>query len=407
MPGIPAGLELAVKRYGTRPLRDALQPAIALAREGFVLGTAAAPIRAAAAQLATDPASRALYLPGGQPPAATDRFRNPDLARLLEALAEANSTAPLYRGEFAAQIAQAFRAGGGLVTKEDLAQYEAREVPPLTLQWDDWTVSTAPLTAGGLTVLQMLAILRAAGWHERPGAAVESRALQVEAFRYAWQDRLQFLGDPQGTGSPLPELLSHERTRAAASEIVQAVADRRPLAVRATSRPDQGTIHLSAADRAGNFVAVTLTHGGAFGARVTVPGLGLTLGHGMSRFEPTGGPNAPGPGKRPLNNMCPTVLAKRGRPVMALGGRGGRKIPNAVGEVLLQILGRGHDLAQAIAQPRLHTEGTLAVSLEKAWPADSRNDLELRGYKISTAASATVSAVAAGEKPGEYLTAMR
>src|SRR4029079_6131918 len=96
---------------------------------------------------------------------------------------------------------------------------------------------------------------------------------------------------------------------------------------RATSRPDQGTINLSAADAQGNLVAVTLTHGNSFGARVTVPGLGLTLGHGMSRFDPhPDHPNAPGPHKRPLNNMCPTIILRDGKPLLALCATGGRTV---------------------------------------------------------------------------------
>src|SRR5439155_1135034 len=163
----------------------------------------------------------------------------PDLADLLEALARGRSAEPFYRGDVARRIAAAFKKHGGLVTADDLAAYRAREVRPLELVWGGYSVRTPPPTAGGLTVLEALALM----------------------------------------------------------------------------------------------------HGGSFGACVTVAGLGLTLGHGMSRFDPRPGhPNAPGPGKRPLHNMCPTVVLKDGRPVLALGGRGGRKIPNAVFEVLVHFV---------------------------------------------------------------------
>src|SRR5206468_8238641 len=130
-----------------------------------------------------------------------------------------------------------------------------------------------------------------------------------------------------------------------------------------------GTIHLNAADAQGNLVALTLTHGGSFGALVTVDGLGLLLGHGMSRFDPRPGrPNSPGPGKRPLNNMCPTVVLRDGKPILAVGGTGGRKIPNSVFTVLTQYVGRDASITDAVATPRLHTEGDLNLTLEASWP---------------------------------------
>jgi gamma-glutamyltranspeptidase / glutathione hydrolase len=219
---------------------------------------------------------------------------------------------------------------------------------------------------------------------------------------------LQFFGDPDHAEVPVVRILDDATIRKAAGQIEAAVKDKQPLPVRVTSRPDQGTINLSAADKEGNLVAVTLTHGGSFGARVTVPGLGLTLGHGMSRFDPhPGHPNCPGPGKRPLNNMCPTIVAKNGRPVIAVGARGGRKIPNAVAEVLLQLVARKKDLADAVAAPRLHTEGTLAVALEKHWPAAQADALKQRGYTVTTAASATVSAAGLSDDAGRFAAAMR
>src|SRR5262245_22558288 len=115
-------------------------------------------------------------------------------------------------------------------------------------------------------------------WAERDLAAADTLQLQVEAFRYAWQDRLELFGDPQGSASPLKKVLQSAAIRGAAEQVAKAVLAKQPLPVRTTSRPDQGTINLSVADREGNLVAVTLTHGGSFGARVTVPGLGLTLG---------------------------------------------------------------------------------------------------------------------------------
>lgn len=407
VPGILAGLELAQKTYGTKSLGDVMQPAIGLAREGFRFGAAAANLKTSARQLAADPASQKLYFRNGRPLAATDHYANPDAAKMLEQLARDNSVEAFYRGDVAERIAAAFAANGGLVTKADLAAYQARIVEPSRIAWGDWTLHTAPLTAGGVTTLHALLLLEQLKWAEREALAADTLALQIEAFRYAWQDRLELFGDPDKVAVPLARLLDPATIRQAAKQIEKAVADKRPLSVRVTSRPDTGTISLSAVDRQGNLAAMTLTHGRGFGARVTVPGIGVTLGHGMSRFDVhPDHPNAPGPHKRPLNNMCPTIAVKGGKPLFAIGGRGGRKIPNAVGEVLLQLVARGKDLREAVAAPRLHTEGTLAVSFEKEWPGEPIAGLVGRGYVVNTAASATISAVGL-DGEGRFVTAMR
>src|SRR5205823_6923851 len=134
-------------------------------------------------------------------------------------------------------------------------------------------------------------------------------------------------------------------------------------------RPAGGTIHLNAVDSAGLVVALTFTHGEAFGSQVTVDGLGLVLGHGMSRFDPRPGrSNSVGPGKRPLHNMCPTVVTRDGKPVLALGATGGRKIPNTLFDVLAYTVGEGRPLAEAVLGPRMHTEGDMQLTLEAKWP---------------------------------------
>ncbi len=155
-------------------------------------------------------------------------------------------------------------------------------------------------------------------------------------------------------------------------------------------------------------VALTLTHGSHFGARVTVDGLGLTLGHGMSRFDPRPGhPNSPGPGKRPLHNMCPTIVLKDGQPVCALGGHGGRKIPNAIFDVLTCLVAQDATLADAVAAPRLHTEGGKAIVLEAAWPEANVEHLRGLGYTVTRGPSAGVHAIACDPQTGQLQAAAR
>jgi gamma-glutamyltranspeptidase/glutathione hydrolase len=141
---------------------------------------------------------------------------------------------------------------------------------------------------------------------------------------------------------------------------------------------------------------------------VTVEGLGLILGHGMSRFDPRPGKaNSPGPGKRPLNNMCPTVVLRDGKPILALGGRGGRRIPNAVFEVLAGLVGRDAALEDAVAAPRLHTEGGLTVTLEAKWPEAAVEHLKNVGYTVTRGASAILDAASFDPTTGAIRTASR
>lgn len=408
VPGILAGLELALKRHGTRSFRDSVQPAAQLARDGFKLPVALAnSFKNGLAQYSKDPGSRKLFLRDGEPLAAGEIFRNPDLAVLLDTLAQRNSADSFYRGDIAQHIAAAFAKNGGLVTAKDMAAYHAREVEPLRLAWNGCDVRTAPLTAGGLTVLQTLATLRALGWDKQPDDVARTHA-RIEALRVAWADRLALLGDPEHAQVPIAKLLSEGYAQETAERVRRVVKDGKILPLQVESRLQPGTINLSAVDKHGNLAALTLTHGGGFGARVTVDGLGLTLGHGMSRFEPQADhPNAPGPGKRPLHNMCPTVVLREGRPVLAVGGRGGRKIPNALFEALTQFVALGRPMEAALAAPRLHTDGNPSLELEAKWPAAEVEALGRLGYKTKTAASATLSATSFNSKTGECRAALR
>jgi len=178
--------------------------------------------------------------------------------------------------------------------------------------------------------------------------------------------------------------------------------------MKSDGRPAGGTIHLNAVDSSGMMVALTFTHGNAFGAQVTVDGLGLILGHGMSRFEPRPGrPNSPGPGKKPLHNMCPTVVTRESKPVLALGATGGRKIVNTVGEVLAHRVGANYALAEAVKTPRVHTEGDLSLLLEKDWPAGVVDRFKEVGYAVKEGSGANLSAIERDLATGELRAAAR
>ena len=395
VPGVLAGLQLALDRFGTKGFAEVAKPAIRAARDGVPLkkGVAAA-IAGARDRLAKDPGSARLYLKNGAPLAEGATFRNPDLAALLQKLADKGRVDAFYKGDIAAAIAAAFKTNGGLVTAADLAAYKPDEVKPLALEWQGHAIHTPPPTAGGLSVLQALATLKALGWEKWDFTEPSTVRARVEALRIAWQDRLALLGDPKHADVPVERLLSEKYAAQSADRVRVAIKDGKPVEGRGDARPGGGTIHLNAIDRSGLTVALTFTHGEAFGAQVTVPGLGLTLGHGLSRFDPRPGrANSVGPGKRPLHNMCPTVVAKGGKPLLALGATGGRRIPNTLFDVLTYRLGEGRSLTNAVKAPRVQTEGDLALTLEAAWPSAVKDHFKTVGYATKDGPAASLSAI--------------
>jgi gamma-glutamyltranspeptidase/glutathione hydrolase len=381
VPGTVAGLDLILRRFGTRSLRQCLAPAIALAEGGAHAG----PIRSV-----DDPARSGQ--PGGTL-ADRARRRNEDLIGLLRQLAADNSSESFYRGPIAARIADAFARHGGLVTRADLAAYRAREVAPLSLEWTGYVLHTAPLTATGALLLQAFGALRALDWTRL--SPEERLHAKLEALRIGWADRLRHWGDPEHVNVPLDRLLSSDHATASAALIRTALERRQPVPLDVEPSRAGGTVNLSAADQDGNLIAITLTHGGGHGAQVVVDGLGMILGHGMSRFDPRPGlPNSPGPGKRPITNMCPTIVTRAGVPVLAAGGAGGTRIPNSLHEVLLNRVAVGASLEDSLAAPRLDTNGTLQLTLEKKHPPANEALFRARGYVTKRGPSANISLAA-------------
>ncbi len=405
LPGTLAGLQLALDRFGTRPLGTLLAPAIRLAREGFALPQPlASVIRNFSGQFQRDPGSARLFFADGKAPAAGEIFRNPDLAALLEKLAAENSVVSFYHGEIARHIAREFRKHGGLVTEQDLANYQAHEVRPLAFQWRGVTVFTAPLTAGGLSALQALATLKALEWETMDPADPKSAQVRLEALRIAWHDRLTLLGDPEAGEVPVARLLSDAQAERSAQRVRQALKDERPIPGATDGRSAGGTTHLSAVDKNGMMVALTLTHGNGFGAQVTVEGLGLILGHGMSRFNPhPGHPNSPRPGARPLDNMCPSLVFRGGRAAIAMGATGGRRIPSTLCDVLVHLVGREQSLDVAAAAPRLHTEGGVLLQLAKGWSDEQIAYFKRVGYTVEPGAGANFNGIARNPVSGDLV----
>lgn len=403
VPAVLAGLQLALDKHGTKRFPELVQPAIKRARDGFSVSKGfAGALSAARSRLAADPGSAKLFFANGKPLAEGGTFRNPDLATMLETLADRGCVASFYQGDIAEKIALAFRKNGGLLTAADLAAYKPAQVTPLSLDWNGYRIRTPPPASGGLTVLQTLAALQALGWN---GHDDSSDQALVECLRVAWTDRLALLGDPKHTDVPVMKLLSQEYARESADRVRAAVRDKKPLQGNSDGRSASGTIHLNAVDASGLAASLTFTHGESLGAQVTVDGLGLVLGHGVSRFDPRAGrPNSPGPGKRPLHNMCPTVVTKDEVAVLALGATGGRRIVSAVACVLARRFGECKSLAEAVQAPRYHAEGNLALTTDEGSSLKAFTSL---GYSATTGKVATLFAIQREQMSGELTSAAR
>lgn len=395
VPGVMAGLQLLIDRFCSVSFPELVQPAVTSARDGFPWPESLAKTIANRPIFRSDPGSKKLYFRNHKPLAAGEIFRNPDLATLLETLANQNRVDDFYKGGVAARIADGFARNGGLVTAADLAAYSARTVEPLSLRLGDYTVLTPPLTAGGLSTLQMLHAEHCLPT-ELPTNSPEYFHAIIEIMRIAWRDRLTLTGDlPATSASELAtSLLSPEHAQQTALAAAKAAKEKYILQHGLKANAQSGTIHISAADDQGLMIALTLTHGGSFGSGVTVDGLGLTLGHGMSRFDPNPGhPNCPGPSKRPLHNMVPCIVTRNGQSLFAMGGAGGRRIPNTVFSILRAAVLFNMPLTDALSTTRMHTEGTLNVSLTASTPGGDQEYLKTLGYHTTTGPAAAIAAV--------------
>jgi gamma-glutamyltranspeptidase / glutathione hydrolase len=361
VPGSVAGLALALERYGTMSLADALAPAIEIARDGLVPDWYLALKHAQhLEELAAFPETARVYLRHGRsiyrPPSmqAGDVVRYPDLAESLALIAKEGPDA-FYRGAIADAIAEEMARGGGLITKEDLVAYQVRVAAPLTGRYRDLELAFAPGATGGITALETLNILNEFPAARVGGNTVEGLHLRACALKRAFRDRFQYLGDPAVVEAPWERLVSREHARAAAREIRAGGARAGgPRGGRATDC----TTHLGAIDRDRNMVALTNTAVSMWGSRVVVKGTGILLNNGMIWFDPEPGrANSVAGGKRVLVNMVPALGFKRGRPHLTIGAPGGRAIISAIPQTIANIAdGRG-TLQDAVEAPRVHTEG--------------------------------------------------
>jgi gamma-glutamyltranspeptidase / glutathione hydrolase len=381
IPGVVAGLDEIRRTWGTLPLPQLLASAIRAAREGWACNTrtSACVAEYAGALRESFPETARLVMPEGRLPQPGDRLANPELAGVLEHLSRAGLR-DFYEGETAGRIADYIQSEGGILTREDLAQYSAHHAVPTEMDYREHRLHTAPIGCGGITSYQMLRVLEA--FELPPPASGAFFHLFAEVMKACWQRRLTQLGDPAFTDVSEMEQLQPALIAEIRSEVrsrLDRASDPTPIA----PDPFFCTSHICTADAAGNVVSLTQTHGASFGSLVTVPGTGLTFGHGMARFEPRPGwPNSIAPGKRPLHNMAPMLVTRDGKPTAAYGTPGGRTIVNNQAYFTLGLFQWGLDPAATLALPRIHSEEAGRLKIERLVPVEIGRELEALGHHL-------------------------
>ena len=400
VPGSVAGFETARAKYGTLSRQDLMAPAIALAKDGFILDQGDATTFARGAErLAKDPEAAKIFLKAdGSPYRSGERLMQPDLAATLTAISDMGPDG-FYKGQAAEAISSASQKGGGILSKEDFAQYEVRELKPVTCSYRGYEIiSSPPPSSGGVIICEILNVLEGYPLAYLGAGSADTVHVMAEAMRYAYVDRNSALGDPDFVDNPVSKLLD----KGYAAEI-RAKIDPYRAGVSKDLMPEgfgehTETTHYSIIDDEGNAVAVTYTLNGSFGAGVVAPGTGVLLNNEMDDFtQKPGVPNLYGlvqgeanaiqPKKTPLSSMSPTVVAKDGKPFMVIGSPGGSRIITITLEAIVNVIDHGMDIQEAIDAPRIHHQwlpDTLSIEPHGLSP-DTLKMLAGMGYHLDVA----------------------
>jgi len=373
VPGTVRGLARAHRRFGKLAWKDVVMPAVDLAEQGFVISDALA--RSLNGQLAGamghfQASVEAYGKPGGGTWSGGDRLVLTDLAKTLRSIALDGPDA-FYKGWIADAIAEDMNAHGGLITKADLAAYQAKERKPLRGRYRGYEViSMPPPSSGGILLLEALNVLESYGLAAKGRDSAETLHLEIEAMRRAYLDRARYLGDPDFVRVPIAKLTSkkYAKTLVATIEPSRATSSielgKDIVTVATATEPDE-TTHFSVVDRDGMAVANTYTLEGGFGSRVVVKGAGFLLNNEMGDFNRKPGetniqgdigtpPNLIDPGKRMLSSMTPAIVVKDGTVVLITGSPGGRTIPNSVLSVVLGVTTFNMNVREAVDAFRIH-----------------------------------------------------
>jgi gamma-glutamyltranspeptidase/glutathione hydrolase len=388
-----------------------MAPAIRLARDGYALSWGDARSMTSDRGLAQFPDSKRIFQNDGKGWRQGDLFRQPELAKTLERIVAAPDD--FYTGRMAKQLAEFMQAGGGLITLDDLRAYEVKDRKPVTGTYRGLDIISAPPpSSGGIALIEILNILEGYDLGKAGFRSAESIHLITEAYRRAFYDRAQFLGDPEFSHVPVLDLtdkkyaeewrrsidpkkasVSARLERPKTTAGLERYAKEHPVV--APARESMQTTHYSVVDADGNAVAVTTTLNGGFGSKVTVGELGFLLNNEMDDFSSKpgspnmfgliqGDENAIGPHKRPLSAMTPTMVLKDGKLWLVLGSPGGPTIITTVANILIGVVDFGLDIQQAVNAPRFHNQwipDRIRMERER-FSTDTVKLLEDRGHTV-------------------------
>jgi gamma-glutamyltranspeptidase/glutathione hydrolase len=366
VPGTVAGFAMAHAKYGSREWSEIVAPAVGLASDGFALPAAvAASLEGAMRRFQQYPASVAQFSKDGEPYLAGERFKQPDLARSLERIAS-HGRDGFYKGETARLIAEEMIHGGGIVTEEDLADYEAIEREPVRGTYKGYEIiGMPPPSSGGIAMVEMLNILEGFDLASMGHNSPEYVHHLAEAMRRAYLDRARYVADPAFAEVPIDWLTS----KAYADELREGIDSRRASpsdsADVALTQESPETTHYSVVDKDGMAVSVTYTLEFGYGSGIVAAGAGFLLNNEMGDFNANPGvttsqgligtePNLTRPGQRMLSSMSPSIIAKEGGLVAVIGSPGGRTIINSVMQVFLNLAEFGMDPQEAVNVQRFH-----------------------------------------------------
>jgi gamma-glutamyltranspeptidase/glutathione hydrolase len=401
VPGTVAGLALAHARYGSGKfsLGELIAPAIALARDGLpVEDDIAESLPGAARRLARWPSAAKIFLKGqdGGALAPGEALVQADLAATLTAIARSGPRA-FYEGPIADKLVAAVQAAGGIWTADDLKHYQPLLREPVRGLYRDYDiVSMPPSSSGGVVLIEMLNILEGFRAGELASDKVLRAHLLAETMQRAYADRAAYLGDPARVAAPLARLMSKVYARGLRASINPEHATPASAIHPEGTSPHEGnnTTHFSVVDSFGNAVSNTYTLNFSYGLGLVAEGTGVLLNNELDDFAAkpgapnayglTGGDaNAPGPGKRPLSSMTPTIVLKNGKPFLVTGSPGGSRIITAVLQVISNVIDRKLPIAEAVAAPRIHDQWSPdEIVVERGLAGEIVGGLEALGHTV-------------------------
>lgn len=400
VPGTVAGLALALDKYGSGrfTLAQLLAPAIALARDGFVVSDDIADtLPSWHRRLARWPSSARIFSrPDGTPLGAGDRLVQADLAETLTVIA-ARGPRGFYEGPVAEKLARAVTDAGGIMTPADLQSYQAVIRTPVRGTYRGYDIVSMPLpSSGGVVLVETLNILEGFQLADLSQGSAASLHLLIESMKRAYADRARFLGDPAFVDAPTDRLTAKDYAAKLRATMSAERATPSKELVSAVPAPREGsnTTHFSVVDARGNAVSNTYTLNFSYGVGLVADGTGVLLNNELDDFTAAPGAsnayglvgfeaNLPGPGKRPLSSMTPTIVLKDGKPVLVTGSPGGSRIISAVLQVLINTIDFDMNVAAAVSAPRLHHQWLPdEVRVEQGFSETTLAALRERGHRV-------------------------